>query len=102
MARTSSLDAVINVRVRSAEKQALRDDAAMASLTLSAYCRRRVLGRAVVAQTDRKMILELRRIGGLLKHTHVQSGGAYSDATAQALRALRNAIERLAGDRKKD
>ena len=101
MARTSSLDAVINVRVRSAEKTALRDDAATAGLTLSAYCRRRILGHPVVAQTDRSVIRELRRIGGLLKHVHVESGGAYNETTADALRALRKAIGDLASDRQK-
>lgn len=99
MAVVLSRDAVINVRVSRAEKEALREEAATAGLTLSSYCRRRFLGRAVVARTDRAMIRELRRIGGLLKHIHVQSEGAYSEDTADALRALRTAIRELADDR---
>ena len=102
MASISSLDAVINVRVTPAEKQALREDAALAGLTLSAYCRRRFLGRVVVARTDRATIRELRRVGGLLKFVHVQSGGAYSEQTAKALRDVRACIEKLADDRQEN
>ena len=96
MARGDALDGVINVRVSPAEKDALREAAEIAGLSLSAYCRRRFLGHAVVAHTDRVMIRELRRIGGLIKKTHTDSGGAYSDETAGALRDLRKAIEDLA------
>ena len=96
MSRGESLDEIINVRVSRAEKESLREAAEVAGLTLSAYCRRRFLGHAVVAQTDRAMIRELRRIGGLLKRTHTESGGAYSNETAGVLRDLREAIERLA------
>lgn len=96
MARGESLDSVVNVRVSRVEKDALREAAELAGLSLSAYCRRRFLGHAVVAHTDRAMIRELRRIGGLVKKTHTESGGAYRDETAEALRDLRNAIERLA------
>ena len=96
MARGESLDEVINVRVSPAEKDALREAAEIAGISLSAYCRRRFLGHAVVAHTDRAMIRELRRTGGLLKTVHTESGGAYSDKTAGALRELRKAIEDLA------
>jgi hypothetical protein len=44
------------------------------------------------------MLKELRRIGGLLKHIHSESGGVYSKATAQALVALKDYIERLSHD----
>jgi hypothetical protein len=42
-------------------------------------------------------IRELRRLGGLLKKIHVDSGGAYSRETAAAPTDLRAAILRLAG-----
>ena len=96
MARGESLDEVINVRVSTVEKGSLREAAALAGLSLSSYCRRRFLGHAVVAHTDRAMIRELRRIGGLLKTVHTESGGAYSRETAAALSDVRKAIERLA------
>ena len=91
-----SLDDVINVRVSRVDKDALREAAELAGLSLSAYCRRRCLGHAVVAHTDRAMIRELRRLGGLAKKMHTESGGAYRDETARALSDVRKAIERLA------
>ena len=96
MVRGESLDSIINVRVSHAEKDSLRDAAETAGLSLSSYCRRRFLGHSVAAHTDRVVIRELRRIGGLLKKTHTESGGVYSDETAGALSDLRKAIERLA------
>jgi hypothetical protein len=50
-----------------------------------------------VARTDATTIRELRRLGGLLKKVHVDSGGAYSRETAAALAELRAAILQLAG-----
>jgi hypothetical protein len=94
---TEPLDAVVNVRVTAAEKARLTEDAAAAGLTLSALSRRRMLGRRVVANVDEVMIRELRRLGGLLKLVHVESGGAYSERTDDALRAVKAAIETLGG-----
>ena len=91
------LDAVVNVRLTTAEKSALTEDAAAAGLTLSALSRRRMLGRRVVANVDEVVIRELRRLGGLLKLVHVESGGAYRERTDDALRALKAAIESLGG-----
>ena len=96
MADHASLDAVINVRVSHFEKAGLREAASIAGLSLSAYCRRRFLGHKVVAHTDRAVIRECRRLGGLLKRVHTESGGAYSAETAQALADIRRCIERLA------
>ena len=50
----------------------------------------------VVARTDATTIRELRRLGGLLKKVHTDSHGAYSQATAAALRDLHAAIRALA------
>ena len=62
----------------------------------SAYCRARVLGHKVIADTDMNMIRELRRQGGLLKKLHTESSGAYSAETAAALREITIAIQELA------
>ena len=91
------LDAVVNVRLTTAEKARVCEDASVAGLTVSALSRRRMLSRRVVADVDAAMIRELRRVAGLLKHLHVDSGGAYSDQTAGALRGVTAAIERLSG-----
>ena len=95
------LDAKVDVRLTAAEKDQLREEAEMAGLGVSGLMRRRAFGRPVVARADQVMIRELRRLGGLLKHVHTTSRGAYSRETAAALAALKTAIERLSDDRQK-
>lgn len=90
------LDAIVNVRLTSQEKERLRDDADMASLSMSALIRARYFGRPVIAQADQVLIKELRRLGGLLKHVHNESGGAYSAETAAALFLVSEAIRKVA------
>jgi len=87
-----TLDAIAYVRMTPAEKRRLREQAGGAGLTLSAYARRRMLGHVVVPAVDMQMIRELRRIGGLLKATHLQSRGAHREETAAALGDVRAAI----------
>lgn len=94
--KPQNLTKVLNVRITAAERADVLEQAALAGLTVSAYCRRLVLGRVVTARVDTTVIGELRRLGGLLKHVHVESGGAYSQATADAHAAVRDAIERVA------
>jgi hypothetical protein len=65
-------------------------------MSVAELVRLRALGRPVVSRTDATTIRELRRLGGLLKKVHLDSGGAYRDATASALMALRDAISVLA------
>lgn len=89
------LDAVINVRLTSAEKAALKEDADLAGLSMSELVRRRYFGRPIIANADAIMLKELRRLGGLLKHIHNQSAGAYSQATASAIAELRVYIQKL-------
>ena len=98
---TENLGAIVNVRLTAAEKATLREDAAMASLSVSELVRRRALGRSVLAKADQVVIRELRRLGGLVKYLHVESHAAYSEQTAAALRALGAYIERLSGGRQK-
>jgi len=89
------LDAVINVRLTSAEKARLKEDADLAGLSMSELVRRRYFGRPIIASADAVMLKELRRIGGLLKHIHNESGGAYSGSTARVLSMLTAYIEKL-------
>lgn len=93
------LDAVLNMRLTSAEKEKLKDDADLAGLSMSELVRRRYFGRPIIANADTVTLKELRRIGGLLKHVHNQSGGAYSSDTASALVALKSYIEQLSHGR---
>jgi len=87
----------LDVRVSPAEKGRLRALADDAGMPVAELVRRRALGRPVVARTDATTIRELRRLGGLLKKVHTDSDGAYSQATAAALRDLHAAIRVLAG-----
>lgn len=98
-AEADRLSAVVNVRLTTAEKTGLKEAADLAGLSVSEYVRRRALGRAVLAQADAVTIKELRRLGGLVKHLHNETGGIYSRETAAALVALRGYIEQLASAR---
>lgn len=97
------LDAVINVRLTQQEKARLKEDARLAGVSMSELVRRRYFGRPIVASADAVMIRELRRIGGLLKHIHNDSGGVYSEDTASALSAVKAYISELSDhDRQKN
>lgn len=96
------LDTVINVRLTSAEKAKLKEDAYLAAMSMSALVRRRYFNRPIIANTDAVMIRALRQTGGLLKEIHNQSGGAYSHETARMLVKLNACIEGLSGDRQED
>jgi 16S rRNA U516 pseudouridylate synthase RsuA-like enzyme len=87
----------LDVRVAPGEKEQLRRTAASAGISVAELIRARALDRPVVSRTDATTIRELRRLGGLLKKVHLDSGGAYNRETASALTALRAAIVQLAG-----
>ena len=94
---TANLTVRLDVRVAPGEKDQLRGIARAAGLAVSELVRLRALGRPVVCRTDATTIRELRRLGGLLKKVHTDSGGAYSEQTGAALTAIHSAIVRLAG-----
>ena len=98
-AEDDRLSAVVNVRLTATEKARLKDDADLAGLSVSEFVRRRSFGRPIIAQADAVTIKELRRLGGLVKHLHNETGGVYSRETAAALVALRGYIEQLASAR---
>jgi len=98
----NALDAVINIRVTKAEKARLLEDADLAALSMSELVRRRYFGRPILASADQAMIRELRRLGGLLKRIHNESGGVLHRDTAAALAAIKAYIERLSHDRQKN
>jgi hypothetical protein len=95
----AGLTARLDVRVAPGEKEQLAVIARDAGLAVAELVRLRALGRPVVSQTDATTIRELRRLGGLLKMVHVESGGAYRHQTAELLTMLRAAVGKLAGGR---
>jgi hypothetical protein len=92
----AQLTSRLDLRVSPSEKRELREIADHAGMTIAAFVRLRALGRPVVPRTDATTIRELRRLGGLLKKVHVDSGGAYAESTRAALSALTDAIAVLA------
>jgi hypothetical protein len=100
-AAKSPLSGVLNVRVTAMERDAVVAQARVCGLTVSAYCRAMILGRVVTARTDLATISELRRLGGLAKAMHLASGGAHSEETAAAWRAVTTAIARIAAGAEK-
>lgn len=68
-------------------------------LTLAEFIRRCASGRRIISYVDQNIVNELRRQGGLLKHVHNESGGAYSERTAAAIDAIREAARAITLDR---
>jgi hypothetical protein len=93
----AGLTARLDVRVAPVEKEQLAVIARDAGLAVAELVRLRALGRPVVSRTDATTVRELRRLGGLLKMIHVESGGAYRQQTAELLTMLRAAVGKLAG-----
>ena len=90
------LTRVVNVRLTQRDHARLLAEANASGLTISGYCRRRMMGHVVIPHTDLAVIRELRRLGGLVKQVHTQSRSAYTEHTAAALADLRDAIQRVA------
>lgn len=90
------LDSVVRTRVTATDRAHIARQAEAACLTTSEYIRRCATERVILSRTDDVMIRELRRIGGLLKHIHVESAGAYSESTAAGLESIRAAIDSIA------
>jgi hypothetical protein len=90
------------VRLSEEEYREIREQAEVSHLTVSEYIRRRILGKRIVPQADLAVLAELRRLGGLLKHVHLETRGTYSERTADAIRALEayaRKLERSRNDR---
>lgn len=64
----------VTVRFRSEEMNGVSEQAGLCGLSMSELVRRRALQRKIVPATDLKMISELRRIGGLIKHLFDETG----------------------------
>jgi DNA repair protein RadC len=86
------------MRLSPAEREQLREDAGLAGISISELVRRRALGRSVHAAIDLTMIRELRRLGGLQKHTMntLMHHHGISDECIATIQALRDAVERVA------
>lgn len=79
------LNSWVHLRFSRQEKQRLSQLAREAGLTLSQLVRRVLRGGRLRPRAERVEFNELRRLGGLLKKVHTESGGAYSVQTRQLL-----------------
>ncbi len=86
----------VTVRFRPSELSELTEQAEVCGLSVSEFLRRRSLGRRVIPAADIRMIAELRRTAGLVKHFFNETGGVYRDKTAAILDELREVIVRVA------
>ncbi len=86
----------VTVRYTETEYRELVGEADLSGLSMAGYLRARSLGRKTSARVDLKTVNELRRLGGLLKHIHVESRGGYSELTAEGLRELIHCVRRIA------
>lgn len=91
----------LTLRLPADEKERIQSDADLAGLSMSEIVRRHYFGRPIIANVDLVMIKELRRLGGLMKHVHTESGGAYSEQTSHAIDEIVNYIDVLSIARKK-
>lgn len=85
----------ISLRVTERECALLTDAADLCGLSISSFLRQKGLGKHIVAKTDLRVLAELRRIGGLLKHIHNETKGAYSAKTAEAIREITRYVHQM-------
>lgn len=89
---SEGMDGRLNLRCPLNEELQIREDASLAGISISEMVRTRYFGRPIIANADKVMIKELRRLGGLLKSIHLESNGAYSKQTANMLAQVSNYI----------
>ncbi|MDR1649179.1 MAG: hypothetical protein LBR71_02870, partial [Synergistaceae bacterium] len=77
------------------EREFLATEADICGLPLSSLMRSRGLGKRVSSKTDLRVLAELRRMGGLLKHLHNETRGAYSARTSDCLKEIAAYIKTL-------
>lgn len=86
----------ITVRLHAFEKEKLKVDARVAGLSMGELVRRQYFNRPIVADVDREMIEQLRKIGvGLIKHLHNETGGTHAETTAAILSDVQAFIRKL-------
>jgi hypothetical protein len=86
---------VIGIRFTSDERKFIASESDACGISPSSFIRKRSLGRRVIPKSDLRVIAELRRLGGLLKHLHNETKGAYSALTSDCLREIAAYIRNL-------
>jgi hypothetical protein len=86
---------IIGVRFTAEERQFFSVEADICGVSPSSLIRSRSLGKRVTSKADLRVLAELRRLGGLLKHLHNETKGAYSARTSDCLREIAAYIRNL-------
>lgn len=89
------LNDAIKVRLSKVEKAVLIEEAGIAGISMSELVRRRYFGKPIIANADAVMLRELRRQGGLLRHTSLQTCGRFDADIAKAIKAMQTTFERI-------
>jgi hypothetical protein len=92
----------ISIRFTKTEYARVKSEAKLSGLTVVAFARKGIFGQRVASKADLAVLAELRRLGGLLKHVHNETRGAYSALTAQAIRDLSAYVRALTEKRHND
>lgn len=90
------------VRLTKEEDEVIKAKARDGGLTVSGFLRAAALGRKVRSTIDAQVINELRRLGGLQKKIHNDTGGSYSKETAGILLGIKAAIAALGSGKFQD
>ncbi len=85
----------LKVRLEPSESDSIREKARDAGVTVSEFFRAAALGRKTRSTVDAQVINELRRLGGLQKKIHNDTGGSFSKETAAILVEIKGAIGRI-------
>lgn len=92
----------ISFRISDELQKRLHKEADDADLSISELIRRRAAGHPVIHRVDLKTVSELRRLGGLLKHIHNETGGVYTEETLVCLHEIKKTLRSIAHDRQKN
>jgi len=87
----------VYIRLTEEDRVSLKHEAEHYGVTMTELIRQRILQQRLISKTDKDMIKELRRQGGLLKHIHNESKGAYSYKTKKMLDDMHVIILKLKG-----
>ncbi|GHV29567.1 hypothetical protein FACS1894167_09070 [Synergistales bacterium] len=83
------------VRFTAEEYEFITSESATCGLSIAAFIRLRSLGKHFTPKSGLRVISELLRLGGLLKHIHNESKGAYSALTSNCLKEISACISRI-------
>jgi hypothetical protein len=81
-------NSIIGVRFTTEERDFITSESDVCGLSVSSFIRHRTCGKRITPKTDLRVLAELRRLGGLLKHTHNETKGAYSSLTSDCLKEI--------------